>query len=167
MKTIVILVFSLIFFISTESFSQTDIPSDKKIFINAGVAGPIFDLQEVYSPGPSVEAGIVVFSPPVTPFDVTISVGYNSFKYRPESFVNTTRTQLGATVNNFSPDWKVTDIPVMAGLKLRFTQLNIIPYASVELGAHFVNFDQRFNGSQVNVSSSDPATVSLDGVTES
>lgn len=168
MKTIAVSIFILIFAFQTESFSQASYTSSgKKIYFNAGIAAPIFDFQELYGTGPSIEAGMVVFSPPVTPFDVTVSVGYNSFKFLPESFTNTVQTQLGATVSNFSPDWKVTDIPVMAGLKLRFNQGNITPYASVEFGVHFVNFNQRFNGNQVNVTSTNPATVSLDGVTES
>lgn len=170
MKASTVIFCILLFSISSQSFSQTgvinDTPSDKKIYFNAGIAGPIFDLQEVYQTGFSAEAGVILFSPPVTPFSITLSAGFNSFKYRPEFFTNSVRSSLGIEVSNFTPDWKVTDIPVMAGIKLKFDRANVIPYIAVEAGVHFLSFNERFNGNEVMLSNTQPSSISLNGVSE-
>jgi hypothetical protein len=162
MKTLyTIATFLFISFLSVNSFSQ-----GKKIIINGGVNAPVGAFSDVYKTGASAQLGFVFFSLPLVDIDLSASLEYNSFVYKNEYFVNQFRTNLGAAPSGFNPDWSANDYAIMAGARVKLPGLIFHPYAEGQVGIHIISFNQRLSG-QINASSSDPSSVSLNGATES
>ena len=134
--------------------------------LNIGANVPIADFSDVYKTGVSVEAGLF-YSLPLIGLDLTLTAGYNGFKFKNEYFTDLVRSNLEVAVRDFAPDWTATDIPVMIGARFKLPVSSIKPYVTGEIGIHVMNFNERFNGSRIIGSSSDPSSFSLSGATES
>jgi opacity protein-like surface antigen len=128
---------------------------------------PMSDFGNVYKSGLSAEAGLF-YSLPMTGIDLTLTIGYNGFKYKNDYFTGLVNTNLGVGVDNFTVDWSATVIPIMVGARYKFPAGGINPYISGELGLHMMSFSDRFNGARIIMNSSNPAHINnLTSVTES
>jgi hypothetical protein len=162
MKKIGIVVFLLVLFTSICSYSQTPFRGN----LTAGINNPLGNFSNLYKGGVSIEAGLF-YSLPLIGIDLTLTAGYNGYKYKNDYFTGLVSTNLGATVSDFNVSWTATDIPVMVGARYKLPVGNIRPYISVEVGLHLVSFADRFNGQRLIGNSSNPTTFQLNGATES
>ncbi len=162
MKTLyALIIIAAISFISDNSYSQ-----DRKVTLGAGANLPVGDFGNIYKAGPSGQLGFVFLSLPILPVDLSISAEYNSFSYKNEYFTEQFRTNLGVTAAGFNPEWNATDFSIMLGGRVKLPGLILNPYGEVQVGVHFMNFNQRLTG-QIIASSSDPSNISIAGATES
>ena len=157
--------FSIIVLLVTFCFASNSY-SQNKLLINAGANIPMGTFGDSYKTGPSAEIGFVAFSLPASKLDLVVSAGYNSFSYKNDYFINQVKTNLGVGVTGFSPDWKASNISIMAGGRIKMSTGKFVPYAEGQLGFSMFSFSDRLTG-QINASSSDPSNVSLNGATES
>jgi hypothetical protein len=105
---------------------------------------------------------------PLTPIDLSLTLGYNGFKYKNEYFTELIKTNLLVGVSNFDVSWTATDIPIMVGARYKIPGTSVTPYISGEVGLHLMSFSDRFmKGTRLIGSSSDPSNFSLNGSTES
>jgi opacity protein-like surface antigen len=151
-KLILLLVLLVVSF--TGTYAQTPI----SIGANAGGDFPMGTFTDVYKGGVSGEF-VLLYSLPAPGLDLSLTVGYNGMTYKNEYFTSEFSTNLGVSVDNFTPEWKATDIPVMVGARYKFPAKGATAYMSGEIGMHFVNFDSRFNGTKMTCNSSSPATI--------
>lgn len=157
-------IFLVMFFLLLTDISFAQTPLRGTLTLGANI--PISDFNNVYKTGVSAEAGIL-YSLPIPGLDLTLTAGYDGFKYKNEYFTDLVYTNLGVPVSNFDADWNVTDIPIMLGARYKFPMTGFKPYVSGEVGIHIMNFSDRFSGSQVIGSSSNPASLSWKGEVES
>jgi len=159
LNSILVVLFMLMF---VNSYSQTPLRGS----INLGMNVPMSDFGNVYKGGLSAEAGLF-YSIPMTGIDLTLTIGYNGFKYKNEYFTGLVNTNLGVGVSGFAVDWSATVIPIMVGARYKFPAGGINPYISGELGLHMTSFSDRFNGAIIIGNSSNQTTFQLNGTTES
>jgi hypothetical protein len=163
MKNIKMIIFLAVLLIPVCSYSQTPLRGNLTI----GMTNPIGDFSKVYKGGVSVEAGLF-YSLPLISLDLTLTAGYNGYKYKNEYFTGLVSSNLGgASVSGFNVSWTATDIPVMVGARLRLPFGTTRPYVTGEAGLHFVSFADRFNGQRVIGNSGSPVTFQLNGSAES
>ena len=162
MKNLIFLFFVILFFTGTGSFSQTPFRGNLTI----GMTNPIGDLSKIYKGGVSAEAGLF-YSLPLVSLDLTLTAGYNGYKYKNDYFTGLVSSNLGVGVANFNYSWTATDIPVIVGARLRFPFGSTRPYVTGEAGLHFVSFTDRFNGQRLIGNTGNPVTFNFNGSTES
>jgi opacity protein-like surface antigen len=162
MRKVSFTIFLLVLFTSICSYSQTPFRGN----LTAGINNPLGDFSNLYKGGVSIEAGLF-YSLPLIGIDLTLTAGYNGYKYKNDYFTGLVSTNLGATVSGFNVSWTATDIPVMVGARYKLPVGNIRPYISGEVGLHLVSFADRFNGQRLIGNSSNPTTFQLNGATES
>jgi|WetSurMetagenome_2_1015567.scaffolds.fasta_scaffold69791_2 hypothetical protein len=163
MKKVSITIFLLVLFSSINTYSQTPFRGN----LTAGINNPLGDFSNLYKSGVSVEAGLF-YSLPLVGIDLTLTAGYNGFKYKNDYFTSLVSSNLsGVTVSGFNVSWTATDIPVMVGARYKLPAGNMRPYISGEVGLHLVSFADRFNGQRLIGNSSNPTTFQLNGATES
>jgi opacity protein-like surface antigen len=145
----------VILFISSVSYSQTPF----SFGLTGGANFPLGEFNNVYKTGFSVEgSGFYSFSGGSS--ELSFSIGYNGFTYKNEYFTDAVLRNFNATgVSGFDVSWNATDIPVMVGLKFNIPSPVITPYFWGEIGAHFMSFNDRFNGTQVTTSSGNTVNV--------
>lgn len=161
-KISILVVFSVLFLVSSFTFAQTPF----KVGLNVGANVPMGEFGDVYKTGVSVEAGLY-YSLPVSGLDLSLTAGYNGFKYKNDYFTGLVNTKLGVAVDGFNPEWTATDIPIMVGARYKFPAKSFYPYVSGEIGVHFMSFSDRFNGTKITGNSSNPTTLAWKNATES
>lgn len=162
MKNIKIVLALILLTMVTNIYSQTPF----SVMVSAGYNSPFGDFSNQYKGGASVEAGIC-YSLPFPGLDLTLTGGYNGFKYKGDYFTGLVSSKLGYSVSGFSVDWTATDIPFMVGGRFKIPGGNAKPYVTGEIGIHFMSFKDRFNGERIIGNSSNPTTLQLNGATES
>jgi len=162
MSKIKFLAFAILLLAAINTYAQTPIT----IKLTGGINNPTGDFSNVYKSGTSIE-GALYYSLPVPGLDLTFTAGYNGYKYKNEYFTGLVNTNLGVGVDNFNVSWTATDIPVMIGAKFQLPSGNIKPYATGEVGVHFMSFSDRFNGQKLTGNTNNPTTFSFNGSTES
>jgi opacity protein-like surface antigen len=143
-KIFCIVILSFIFFSSLRTFAQT--PYSGSVNIGANVL--LGEFKKVYKSGASVEAGLL-YSLPKSGLKLTASVGYSGFKYNSSYFNDLVLSKMDLKVVDFYPDWSATDISLMVGARYKAPSEDITPYISGEVGVHYVNFKDRFNGNKL------------------
>jgi hypothetical protein len=162
MKKAGLLLFVMVLFTGISSYSQTPF----RVNLTAGMTSPIGDFSNTYKGGVSVEAGLF-YSLPLIGLDLTLTAGYNGYKYKNEFFTGLVNTNLGVGVDNFNYSWTATDIPVMVGARWKFPVGTMRPYVTGEVGLHLMSFADRFNGQRVIGNTNNPSTFNFNGATES
>ncbi|MDD5361200.1 MAG: outer membrane beta-barrel protein [Ignavibacteria bacterium] len=153
----------VVFLMSSNLFSQTPFSFGAKVGANI----PIGTFSDVYKSGVSGEV-VLYYSTPLPVLDLSLTVGYDGFKYKNDYFTNQISTNFpGVTVDNFSPSWTATDIPIMVGAKVKLPFVSMGPYFTGEVGIHFLSLNDRFMAGQINVSSSNPMHINTVGYSES
>lgn len=144
----------VVIFISSVAYSQTPF----SFGLSGGAAIPMGEFNNIYKTGFSVEgSGFYSVSPNT---DISLTIGYNGFSYKNEYFTDAILRNFNATgVSGFDVSWTATDIPVMAGLKYFIPVPGVSPYLWGEIGAHFLTFNDRFNGTMVTTSSGNTVNV--------
>lgn len=152
-KKIFLLSFLIIIIPVTLLYAQNPI----SLNFSAGANSPSGGFSDLYKAGGSVE-GVLLYATSIPGLDVSFSLGYNSFSYKPDYFIDQLKKNLTnvTAVTGFYIDWSATDIPVMAGARFTFPDVGFMPYVSGEIGLHYMTFNERFNGSRVLCSSNDP-----------
>jgi hypothetical protein len=163
MKKIRLMLFLVLVFSSVCGYSQTPF----RINLTAGINSPLGDFSNLYKSGASIEAGVFFTPLPLVGLDLTLTAGYNGFKYKNEYFTGLVNTNLGAVTDNFNYSWTATDIPIMVGGRLKLPVGSMRPYITGELGLHFVSFKDRFNGQRIEGNTSNPVSFNFNGTTES
>lgn len=143
-KYFLILTAGILLLLSINSYAQT--PYSGSINIGANVL--FSDFKKVYKSGASGEASILYDIPGMN-WKLSFSAGYNGFKYDASYFNDLVRKNLDEAVVNYYPDWNITDIPVMVGMRYKAPSDDISVYGSIEVGIHVVNFKDRFNGNKL------------------
>jgi hypothetical protein len=162
MKKVILALNILLIILSANLYSQTPFNIGAKIGGNL----PIGAFSDVYKSGVSGEV-VIYYSTPLPVLDLSLTVGYDGFKYKNDYFTNQVITNFpGYTVDNFSPTWTATDIPIMVGAKVKLPLISMGPYATGEIGLHFMSFADRFMAGQINVSSSNPMHINTANYTE-
>jgi hypothetical protein len=162
MKKVLLAVFVTLL-ISTSLFSQTPFSIGAKVGGNVPIGG----FSDVYKSGLSGEV-VLYYSTPLPVLDLSLTVGYDGFKYKNDYFTNQISTYfVGYTVDNFNPSWTATDIPIMVGAKVKLPVISMGPYFTGEVGLHFISFKDRFMAGQINVSSSNPMHINTVNYSES
>lgn len=133
---------------------------------NIGYNAPAGKFGDVYKGGVSGDVTLF-YSTPAPGLELTLRVGYGQYKYKNDFFVDQVRTNFSGFTTDFNPDWKLTDVPVMVGGKLRFPVPGVDPYVTGEIGLHMLKYENRFKEGTFNTSSSDPLQVNLSTASES
>lgn len=160
-KLITVLVLSFVLISAAGSFAQISFTGS----IGGGVNFPVGVFSDMYKSGFNFEASYY-YPVPVPGLSVYVTAGYTSYKYKNDYFTNEVFNKLGVTVDGFNPSWSVSDVPVHVGIRYSFPAGFANVYGTAQFGLHFMNFSERFNGTKITASSSNPTTVNLNGVTE-
>lgn len=129
---------------------------------NVGGAFPSGTFSDVYKDGISVEL-TALYTLPVKDMELTFSAGYNKSKYKNEYFINEIKNKLDVAVVNFNPDWSVSIMPVMLGVRYKFPTKDFTPYISGEAGVQLISFDERFDGTRISDTSSNQRLLYING----
>lgn len=150
------------------AFSGSNAQTPLSIGANVGINSPMSEFSDVYKSGFSGEA-VLLYSTPAPGLDISLTIGYNSFSFKNDYFTDLVKTKLPTTgVDGFNPDWTATDIPVMVGGRFEFPAGGFSPYVTGEIGLHFMSFSDRFNGTRIIGTTSDPYKINnLNDATES
>lgn len=136
-----------------------------KFGVNFGGAYPVGTFADLYKGGISLEA-VGYYSLPVKGLDLSLTVGYNEFKYKYEYFTKEVYSKLGVWVTNYNPEWTAFSVPVTIGARYKFELKGVNPYIITGVGVHLISFNERFSAKKIIGNSSDPTTLTFDGVTE-
>jgi opacity protein-like surface antigen len=154
MKKIISAVSILIIVLSTNLYSQTPFSVGAKV----GADIPLGDFSNLYKGGVGGEVGLY-YSTPFPGLALSLTIGYDGFKYKNAYFTTLIENNFGVPVSNFSPSWTATDIPVMVGAKYSLPIGTSDAYVTGEVGLHLMNFSDRLMAGQINVSSSNPLNI--------
>lgn len=143
-----------IFILICSSSAQTPFRANLSVGVNSALS----DFANQYKGGFSVEGG-AFYSIPKSDIDLTLLIGYNNFTYK-NSYVNDlVLKNLGMTIDYFTYKWTASDVPVMAGARFKFPSGTLKPYLAGELGIHYVQFNERFNGDTITASTTTPRII--------
>lgn len=163
MKKIISLSVILFLFFVTNSYSQVPL----KFAASIGPNFPNGTFAEVYKSGITAEVS-GFYGLPFPGLDLSLTVGYSTFTYKNDYFLNEVRSKLLVVVNNFEPDWVATEIPILIGVRYGVQSPSATPYATGELGVRLMNFSDRFSGAQILANSNNPTSIlDLSKVSES
>lgn len=163
MKKLSIIFILAVLFSTVSGYSQTPLT----VKLTGGINSPMGTFSDVYKSGASIE-GALYYSLPFPGLDLSLTAGYNGFKYKNEYFTGLVQSNLSTTVDNFNYSWTATDIPVMVGARFKLPAGNMRPYVTGEIGLHFMSFADRFNGQRlIGNSSSTSTSFSYNGAIES
>jgi len=162
MKKVNIFAVIMVFLAALNSYSQTPLT----VKLTGGMNSPMGTFADVYKSGASIE-GALYYSLPFPGLDLSLTAGYNGFKYKNDYFTGLVQSNLNVTVDNFNSSWTAADIPVMVGARFKLPAGTIKPYVTGEVGLHFMSFSDRFNGQKLVGNSTNPTSFSYNGATES
>jgi len=148
------LVIIFIFILINSGFSQTPFRASLSVGVNSALS----DFANQYKGGFSAEGG-AFYSLPKSDIDLTLLVGYNNFTYNNAYVNDLVLKNLGMTIDYFTYKWSASDIPVMAGARFKFPSGTLKPYLAGEIGFHYVQFNERFNGDTITASTGNPPII--------
>lgn len=159
MKKSFAIIILFVFFFIKQGISQTPLRAS----FSVGASLPLSEFANQYDGSLSFEGGLF-YKVPKTDVNITLTAGYNRFNYNKAYFNDLVLKNLGLTTENFTFKWKIEDIPVMLGARVKFPSGALTPYIGAELGVHFMKIKDRFGGDTIKVGTTVPNVFYFNGV---